>query len=186
MVRSHERLRYLRGLEEKLLRKTGGPREHVEHEEGEPGRGGRACGWPAAAAASWVQGETEGAAAHLGPVSTEAGAREENQDALTLTEVYEQLRFLDAATADTRARTILCGLGFTQAMCNQPTSSLSGGWRMRVALACTIFVDPDILLLDEPTVSSINHSKAFFRARHMERGESGESGGERLAWRRVA
>ena len=64
---------------------------------------------------------------------------------------YEELEEMDPSTFEAKAGSILHGLGFTQAMMKKPTKDMSGGWRMRVALARALFVKPHLLLLDEPT-----------------------------------
>ena len=52
---------------------------------------------------------------------------------------------------ETRAETVLAGLGILPEDQNLPLETFSGGWKMRVALACVLVKQPDLLLMDEPT-----------------------------------
>src|SRR6201990_764983 len=68
-----------------------------------------------------------------------------------IAEIQTRLVEIDAHSAPARAAAILSGLGFSTADQARPCSEFSGGWRMRVALAATLFSARDLLLLDEPT-----------------------------------
>ena len=58
---------------------------------------------------------------------------------------------MDPSTFHVRASLILTGLGFNKKTIHKKTKDMSGGWRMRVALAKALFVKPSLLLLDDPT-----------------------------------
>jgi ATP-binding cassette subfamily F protein 2 len=69
----------------------------------------------------------------------------------SLEALYEKIDEMDADTFESRAAIILTGLGFNSVTIKKKTKDMSGGWRMRVALAKALFVKPTLLLLDDPT-----------------------------------
>lgn len=76
---------------------------------------------------------------------------ENGPDDERLEAIYERLDEIDPNTFETRAAELLHGLGFSKVMMARQTKDMSGGWRMRVALARALFAAPTLLLLDEPT-----------------------------------
>ena len=94
-----------------------------------------------------------------GGVATEHGVRgvqpgaehDENEEGAHLGELHAKLDAIDGYTTESRAATLLHGLGFSQDQINNPVNSFSGGWRMRLNLAQALMCRSDLLLLDEPT-----------------------------------
>jgi len=84
-------------------------------------------------------------------LETELAAAEAADDGERIGSIYADLTDADAWTVRSRAERLLHGLGFSHDQMEQPVSSFSGGWRMRLNLAQALMCPSDLLLLDEPT-----------------------------------
>jgi ATP-binding cassette, subfamily F, member 3 len=84
-------------------------------------------------------------------VATAEHAADPHASGERLAELHHRFEVAGGYTARSRAATLLSGLGFPTARHNDPVSSFSGGWRMRLNLAQALMTRSDLLLLDEPT-----------------------------------
>jgi ATP-binding cassette subfamily F protein 3 len=73
--------------------------------------------------------------------------KEMDADLKSLDDIYARLQLLGSDNADARAAMILAGLQFSPERQHALVSSLSGGWKMRVALAAALFVEPDVCMV---------------------------------------
>lgn len=76
---------------------------------------------------------------------------EQSQQGEQIGHLHAQLDSIGGYQAESRAASLLHGLGFTPEECTRPVQSFSGGWRMRLNLAQALMCRSDLLLLDEPT-----------------------------------
>lgn len=97
--------------------------------------------------------ELEAERSQMADTSTDAARLDTQREGLdiTLSDVQSKLAEMESDKAESRAASILAGLGFSHERQQYATKTFSGGWRMRLALARALFCEPDLLLLDEPS-----------------------------------
>ncbi|BCO20996.1 ABC transporter ATP-binding protein [Alteromonas sp. KC3] len=88
---------------------------------------------------------------HLRALQAQLAEAEAREDGVQIGQLHGQLEQAGAYDVESRAATILSGLGFTNQQLSAPVTDFSGGWRMRLNLAQALLCPSDLLLLDEPT-----------------------------------
>src|SRR5690554_6116139 len=111
---------------------------------------------------AWMKQETAGSASsaidhvidgdsHYRAIEAQLAKAEAAQDGHAIARLHAELDKIDGYSIRVRAEQMLAGLGFAPDSFDNPVSSFSGGWRIRLNLAAALMAPSDLLLLDEPT-----------------------------------
>ena len=118
----------------------------------------RPAGWVVAHVAQEMPGTQQGAIeyvldgdAGLRRLQRQLAAAEQADEGERIAHLHAELEHIGGYQANSRAASLLSGLGFRPADEHRPVSDFSGGWRMRLNLAQALMCRSDLLLLDEPT-----------------------------------
>lgn len=95
------------------------------------------------------------------------GANPTDQALKQLGQARDSYEMMGGYTLESKVRSVLFGLGFTEEDLKKSTTDFSGGWQMRIALAKLLVRNPDVLMLDEPTnhldLESVKWLEGFLR-----------------------